>query len=123
MSPSRWVYHSTLLVFAFALTTTTSACVTKGTCDKEIAELDHAAGNREKDLKAQIDRLQKQVSEDAKQINALTAERDELRKKVDDTTAMPSDAASANSLRRHSPLHSSVRSHELPPRLAPPLGR
>jgi septal ring factor EnvC (AmiA/AmiB activator) len=111
------------LVFAFALTTTTSACVTKGTCDKRVAELDHAAGDRERDLKAQIDRLQKRVSEADEQINTLTAERDELRKKVDDTTAMPSDAAGANSLRRHSPLHSSARIHELPPRLAPPLGR
>jgi phage shock protein A len=88
----------------------------------------HAAGNREKDLKAQIDRLQTQVSEADEQINALTAERDELRKKVDDTTAlaataMPADAARANSLRRHSPPPASARSDALPPRLAPPLGR
>ncbi|HEX7506533.1 MAG TPA: hypothetical protein VF550_07160 [Polyangia bacterium] len=128
MSPSRWAYHSTLLVFAFALTTTTSACVTKGTCDKKVAELDHAAGDREKDLKAQIDRLQEQVSEAGEQINALTAERDELRKKVDDTTtlaatAMPADADRANSLRRHSPPPASARSDALPPRLAPPPGR
>ena len=88
MSPSRWVYHSTLLVFAFALTTTTSACVTKGTCDKEIAELDHAAGNREKDLKAQIDRLQTQAGEANKQINALTVELTALHKKIDETTAL-----------------------------------
>jgi septal ring factor EnvC (AmiA/AmiB activator) len=123
MSHSRWAYHSTLLVFAFALTTTTGACVTKGTCDKKIAELDRAAGDREKDLKAQVDRLQKHISEADEQINALMAERDELRKKADNTTAMPSGAASANSLRRHSLLHPSARSHELPPRLAPPLGR
>lgn len=123
MSHSRWAYHSTLLVFAFALTTTTSACVTKGTCNKKVAERDRAAGDREKDLKAQIDRLQKQVSEADEQINALTAERDELRKKANSTTAMPSEAARPSSPRRHSPPSASTRSHALPPRLAPPPGR
>jgi septal ring factor EnvC (AmiA/AmiB activator) len=116
------------LVFAFSITTTTSACVTQGTYDKKVAELDRAAGDREKDLKAQIDRLQAQISEADEQINALTSERDELRKKVDGTTAlaattMPSDAARANSLRRPSPPHASARRYALPPRLAPPLGR
>jgi chromosome condensin MukBEF ATPase and DNA-binding subunit MukB len=109
-------------------TTTTSACVTKGTCDKKVVELDHAAGDREKDLKAQIDRLPKQVNEAGEQINALTVERNELRKKVANTTAlapaaMPSDAARSKSLRRHSPPPASARNYTLPPRLAPPLGR
>jgi phage shock protein A len=128
MSPSRWAFHPTLWVFAFALTTATSACVTKDACDKKVAELDHAADYREKDLKAQIDLLQKQVSEASEQINALTAERDELRKKVEDTTApavaaVPHDTASATSLRRHSPASASGSSSAYPPRLAPPRGR
>jgi peptidoglycan hydrolase CwlO-like protein len=122
---SRWAYHSTLWAFAFALTAATSACMTKEACDKKVAELDHAAGNREKDLKAQIDRLQKQASETAEQISALTAERDELHKKVEDTTALavaavPNDAARAKSLRRHQPAATSGSSSAYPPRLAPP---
>ena len=95
MSLVRSAFQSTLLVFAFTLITTTSACVTKGTYDKKVAELetlradhDHAAAEREKDLKAQIDRLQTQVSEADKQINALTAELAELRKRIDETTAL-----------------------------------
>jgi len=95
MSLTRWVYQLTLWSLAFALIITTSACVTKGTYDKKIAELeiiradhDHAGADREKDLKALIDRLQTHVSEDDKQINALTAELEELRKKIDDTTAL-----------------------------------
>lgn len=95
MSISRRPYESTLLVFAFALITTTSACVSKGTYDKKVAELetlqvdhDHAAADREKDLKAQIDHLQTRVSIADKQINALTAELAELRKRIDETTAL-----------------------------------
>jgi uncharacterized protein YlxW (UPF0749 family) len=69
--------------------------VTKRTYDKKVAELetiradhDHAAADREMDLRALIDRLRAQVSEDDKQIKALTAELDELRKRIDETTAM-----------------------------------
>ena len=95
MSLTRWVYRLTLWSLAFAPTITTSACVTKGTYDKKVAELetiradhDHAAADREKDLKALIDRLQTQVNEDDKQIKALTAELGELRKRIDETTAL-----------------------------------
>jgi chemotaxis protein MotB len=72
---------STILVFAVTLLATSSACVTTGTFDKKVAELDklradhdRAAADREKDLKAQID--------------ALTSQREDLRKKVDDMTAL-----------------------------------
>jgi peptidoglycan hydrolase CwlO-like protein len=95
MSLSRQACQSTLLVFACTLITMTSACVTKDTYDKKVAELetlradhDHAAADREKDLKAQIDSLQTQVSEADKQINALKAELAELRKRVDETTTL-----------------------------------
>ncbi len=81
----------TLLLFGVA----SSACVTTGTFDKKVAEMDklradhdRAAAEREKDLKAQIDHLQSQMSEADKHIATLTAERDDLRKKVDDTTAL-----------------------------------
>jgi len=95
MSPTRRVFQSTLWFLAFALIVATSACVTKGTYDKKVAELktlqadhDHAAAGREKELRAQIDRLQTRVSEADKQIKALTAELDELRKGADDTTTL-----------------------------------
>jgi chemotaxis protein MotB len=90
-----------MLVFVVALLVTASACVTTGTFDKKVAELDklradhdRAAVDREKDLKAQIDNLQSQVSEADKRISALTAERDDLRKKVDDTTALAGELRS-----------------------------
>jgi peptidoglycan hydrolase CwlO-like protein len=92
---SRWLCRSTLLVIAFALITTTSACVTRGTYDKKVAELerlradhDHAAANREKDLEEQIDHLKAQVSESDKHISALMIELDELRRKVNNTTTL-----------------------------------
>ena len=92
---------STILAFAVALLATASACVTTGTFDKKVAELDklradhdRAAADREKDLKAQIDHLQSQLSEADKRIGALAAERDDLRKKVDDTTALAGELRS-----------------------------
>jgi chemotaxis protein MotB len=96
MSFSRCARPSLLLfVLTFALVATGSACVTTGTFDKKVAELDklradhdRAAAEREKDLKAQIDNLQAQVSDKDKHIATLTAERDDLRKKLDDTTAL-----------------------------------
>jgi chemotaxis protein MotB len=95
MSITRLTLTSTRLALALALLTTSSACVTTGTYDKKVAELDklradhdRAAADREKELKAQIDRLQAQVSEADKRIDALTAEREGLRKKLDDTTAL-----------------------------------
>lgn len=64
-----------------------SACVTTGTFDKKVAELDklraehdRAAADREKDLKAQND--------------ALTSQREDLRKKVDDMTALAGELRS-----------------------------
>ena len=63
--------------------------------DKKVAELetiradhDHAAADRETELKALIDRLQTQVNEDDEQIKALTAELVELRKRIDETTTL-----------------------------------
>ena len=95
MSLTRWVYRLTLWSLALAPIITTNACVTKGTYDKKVAELetlradhDRAEADREKDLKAQIERLQTQVSEADKQINALTAELTELRKRIAETTAL-----------------------------------
>jgi len=73
----------TLLLFGLAA----SACVTTGTFDKKVAELDklraehdRAASERERDLKAQID--------------ALTSQREDLRKKVDDMTALAGELRS-----------------------------
>ena len=73
----------TLLLFGVAA----SACVTTGTFDKKVAELDklradhdRAAADREKDLKSQID--------------ALTSQREDLRKKVDDMTALAGELRS-----------------------------
>jgi chemotaxis protein MotB len=73
----------TLLLFGVAA----SACVTTGTFDKKVAEMDklradhdRAAADREKDLKAQID--------------ALNSQRDDLRKKVDDMTALAGELRS-----------------------------
>jgi phage shock protein A len=95
MSLSRRAIQSTLFVFAFTLITSTCACVTKGTYDKKVAELetlradhDRAAADRERTLKEQIDRLQTQVSQANKQINALSADLAELRKRIDETTAL-----------------------------------
>ena len=77
----------TILVFVVALLATASACVTTGTFDKKVAELDklradhdRAAADREKDLKSQID--------------ALTSQREDLRKKVDDMTALAGELRS-----------------------------
>ena len=87
----------TLLLFGLAA----SACVTTGTFDKKVAEMDklradhdRAAAGREKALKAQIDHLQLQMSEADKHIATLTVERDDLRKKVDDTTALAGELRS-----------------------------
>ncbi len=87
--------HASLTILLVAGTAATSACVTTGTFDKKVAELDklradhdRAAAEREKDLQTQIDHLQTQVSDADKRIAALTAERDDLRKKLDDTTVL-----------------------------------
>ena len=73
----------TLLLFGVAA----SACVTTGTFDKQVAELDklradhdRAAAERERDLKAQID--------------ALTSQREDLRKRVDDMTTLAGELRS-----------------------------
>ena len=71
------------------------ACVTTGTFDKKVAELqqvtaehDKAAAEREKTLKAQIaDCAKKGADLDAK-LKATLAERDALGKSLDDTTAL-----------------------------------
>jgi chemotaxis protein MotB len=73
-SPLRWSLRATYFTFAAALLSATSACVTTGTYDKKVAELDK--------LRADHDRAA------ADSIAALTAERDGLRKKLDDATAL-----------------------------------
>jgi len=94
MTIHRPDFRSLLAPLVFALLAS-SACVTTSTFDKKVAELDQlradhdrAAAEREKDLKAQIAGLTAQVSEKDQQIQALTAERDDLHKKLDDTTAL-----------------------------------
>jgi chemotaxis protein MotB len=71
------------------------ACVTTGTYDKKVAELqkvtadhDQAATEREKTLQARIDDLQKKMGDLEKQLNATVTERDGLRRSLDDTTAL-----------------------------------
>ena len=71
------------------------ACVTTGTYDKKVAELqkitadhDRAAAEREKALQVRIDDLQKKIAELEKQLSAAVTERDGLRKSLDDTTAL-----------------------------------
>ncbi len=95
MSDARWALHSTRSILALVLMATTGACVTTGTFNKKVAELDklradhdRTAAEREKDLKAEIDRLKAQISDDDGKISALTAERDDLNKKLDDTTVL-----------------------------------
>lgn len=73
-SPFRWSLPATYFILAAALLGATSACVTTGTYDKKVAELDK--------LRADHDRAA------ADSIAALTAERDGLRKKLDDATAL-----------------------------------
>jgi chemotaxis protein MotB len=72
-----------------------SACVTTGTYDKKVAELqkvtadhDRAAAEKEKALQARIDELQKKAADLDKQLIAAVTERDGLRKSLDDTTAL-----------------------------------
>ena len=71
------------------------ACVTTGTYDKKVAELqkitadhDRAAAEREKALQVRIDDLQKKIAELEKQLSTAVTERDGLRKSLDDTTAL-----------------------------------
>ena len=71
------------------------ACVTTGTYDKKVAELqkvtadhDQAAAAREKALQSRVDDLQKRIAELEKQLTAAVTERDGLRKSLDDTTAL-----------------------------------
>jgi chemotaxis protein MotB len=71
------------------------ACVTTGTYDKKVAELqkvtadhDQAAAAREKALQSRVDDLQKKIAELEKQLTAAVTERDGLRKSLDDTTAL-----------------------------------
>lgn len=101
MHNSQHLHRFTTSILVLALTVTASACVTTGTFDKKVAELeklradhDRAAAEREKDLKARIDGLQAQVSDKDKQISALTAQRDNLRKQLDDTTALAGELRS-----------------------------
>lgn len=73
----------------------TSACVTTGTHEKKIAELqqitaehDRAAAEREKALKDQIADLENKNQELDRALQAALAERDALQKSLDDGTAL-----------------------------------
>ena len=81
--------------FLFASGLLVGACVTTGTYDKKVAELqkvtadhDQAAAAREKALQSRVDDLQKKIAELEKQLGAAVTERDGLRKSLDDTTAL-----------------------------------
>lgn len=70
-------------------------CVTSGTFDKKVAELqavtaahDRAAAEREQALQAKIADLEKQNADLDAQLKATQAERDKLQKSLDDTTAL-----------------------------------
>jgi chemotaxis protein MotB len=72
-----------------------SACVTTGTHEKKIAELqqitadhDRAAAEREKALKVQIADLEKKNAELEQKLKATTDERNALQKSLDDSTAL-----------------------------------
>ena len=72
-----------------------SACVTTGTHEKKIAELqqitaehDRVAAERETALKLQIADLERQNAELDQKLKATLAERDALQKSLDDTTAL-----------------------------------
>ena len=80
------------LVAGSALAT---ACVTTGTHEKKIAELqkitadhDKAAADREQALKGQIAELEKKSAELDQKLKATLAERDALQKSLDNTTAL-----------------------------------
>ena len=77
------------------LLSATSACVTTGTFDKKVAELekergdhDSAAAERERRLKAEVNDLQAKLKEEEDAITRLTAEKRDLREHLDDTTAL-----------------------------------
>ena len=85
----------TYVFFLCASSLLAAACVTTGTYDKKVAELqkvtadhDQAATEREKTLQARIDDLQKKMGDLEKQLNATVTERDGLRRSLDDTTAL-----------------------------------
>ena len=70
-------------------------CVTTGTFDKKVAELqqatadhDKAASAREQSLRTQIADLQKKNTDLEAQLKAVLAERDKVQKSLDDTTAL-----------------------------------
>jgi chemotaxis protein MotB len=70
-------------------------CVTQGTFDKKVAELqqvtadhDKAAAERESALKTRVAELEKQSADLDVQLKATLSERDRLQKSLDDTTAL-----------------------------------
>ena len=70
-------------------------CVTTGTYNSKVSELEklragdqQAAADREHKLKSQIDDLQTQLKDVSGRLDKMTAERDSLRTKLDDTTAL-----------------------------------
>ncbi|HET6280450.1 MAG TPA: OmpA family protein [Polyangia bacterium] len=69
---------------ALVLAAVSGACVTSGTFDAKVGELNQAL-KREQDLKADVARLETELARVRKQ---LTGERDDLRKQLDDTQAL-----------------------------------
>ncbi len=82
-------------IYVLAVSLLAGACVTTGTFDKKVAELervtaehDKAAAARESALKAQIADLEKKNADLDAKLKATLAERDNLQKSLDDTTAL-----------------------------------
>jgi chemotaxis protein MotB len=89
MSTVKRLHHAGPLILVLVLiSAAASACVSTGTFDKKVAELDklradhdRASAEREKDL-------QQQLRDANEHLATLAAERDSLQKRLDDTTAL-----------------------------------
>jgi chemotaxis protein MotB len=84
----RTVVPKLRAILMAVLLSSTGACVTTGTFDKKVAELDKLRADHDRAAAEQEKALQKQIDDDNERIRALTAERDNLQKKLDDTTAL-----------------------------------
>ena len=90
-----WAANSGLVMVVVSLGLGVGGCVTTGAFDRKVAELDklrgdhdRAAADRERALQARIHDLETQLGDSGKRLTLLTSERDNLRKKLDDTTAL-----------------------------------
>lgn len=85
-SPRRAKQIRTMMVMALA--SLTGACVSTGTFDKKVAELDKLRADHDRAAAEREKEIQRQLNEANEHIRAITAERDSLQKKLDDTTAL-----------------------------------